>query len=169
MNDRLIINAGGETVRAMDVDGGKVRVQVYAHLNHATVALAQPDGRNGSQIVGHTVEVELARNDAAAFALQVLNAAGYSAAIELVNPAAARQERQRKGEDMPTELRGSARQRLPSADVERVFPADIAPMGRTMPTDRTAMHDYTVRKIVPSAPRAGGDLFHSGQGRVRLL
>jgi hypothetical protein len=65
---RLIFNSRGESAKAT-VDGDKVRVQASA--------FHYVDWSEGI-----TVEVEFSKREAAAFALQVLDAAGYAAEVE---------------------------------------------------------------------------------------
>lgn len=67
---RLIINARGENAKAIAHGTSGVMLQVTAHADRTT-----------HMNHGTTVEIELTKRECAALALQMLDAAGYSAAI----------------------------------------------------------------------------------------
>lgn len=79
MTGRLIINARGESARAEATDGG-VRVQMTALADNVTL-LPVPATHIPSAWSESRVEVTFANREAVALALQILDAAGYCAAV----------------------------------------------------------------------------------------
>jgi hypothetical protein len=73
---RLIINARGESAKAI-THGKSVTVQATARADRCY--FQRENGIVTSQV---TTEVEFTRREAAAFALQILDAAGYAAEIK---------------------------------------------------------------------------------------
>jgi hypothetical protein len=99
-HDRLIFNAAGDSVKAIELGKGAVRIQVTQIVGPEII---EPDRvRLG---YGATAEVELAQTEAVAFALQILQVAGVAAEVRHVG-------------QWP-------------AGTRNVYPADIAPLGRS--------------------------------------
>jgi hypothetical protein len=63
MSNRLIINSRGETIKAIDLADGRVRLQVAALADSLTLTTR-----------GATVEIEFSRQEAAALCLSLADA-----------------------------------------------------------------------------------------------
>lgn len=83
---RLIINARGESAKAIAVDKG-VRVQVTARIDAMSLHLASGAWMLATDVDADYAwteacsEIELPKREAAALALQILDAAGYGAEV----------------------------------------------------------------------------------------